>query len=383
MGSLGSFIERDSLRLKALSASADAVEMRLVLLLLLAWLLAAAPAQAKPRDGVLRMVPDTNPEQGIYTLSGTLDGVRPPREPVKDLRITRLTGKSAEGLRPLLAFTDLRKLELEAIRGVDLAPLSQLHLDTLDIVRARNVDLSPIGAIPTLKRLTLDGLRDVHIPPALTLPPTLEDLGIGNDGFRLTGAPVKALISAIDWSRLGGLRYLGLHVGGGDESLRPIRVDLRLLAHLQRLRQLQIFGVWHDGSGHSPLDMPFPGLARTLRWVQIDAWRPRKVQRALTRRLRSRSISVDQRYAWKPGHGAWTIDHFDASWSTYGSFWDAADGEDGETEYEALATARRRIRAKAPRLLKRLEFDPEGSGTGVSAPSRRDLVRMLRILGIR
>ena len=42
-----------------------------LLLLAIAWLAAAAPAQAKPRDGVLRMVPSTYPEDGIYTISGS------------------------------------------------------------------------------------------------------------------------------------------------------------------------------------------------------------------------------------------------------------------------------------------------------------------------
>ncbi len=117
--------------------------------------------------------------------------------------------------------------------------------------------------------------------------------------------------------------------------------------------------------------------------VRVDAWRARELQRALERLLPGRSISVRQRSAWKPGRGPWTISRFDDEWITYGSFWDAADGFDGETESAALAVARRRLRAKAPALLKRLDLDPESSGTGISAPSRRDLVRALRILGIR
>lgn len=97
MGSRGSFIERDSLRLEARTASADAEKVRFLLLLAIAWLSVAAPAQAKPRDGVLHRVADAD---GIHYVSGTLEGVRPPREPVRELRITRLT---AEDLPPLLA----------------------------------------------------------------------------------------------------------------------------------------------------------------------------------------------------------------------------------------------------------------------------------------
>lgn len=132
------------------------------------------------------------------------------------------------------------------------------------------MDLSPVGAIPTLERLGLSGLRDVRVPAALPLPPDLQDLSIDNDGFRLTGAPVEALISAIDWSRLGNLRSLGLQVGG-LEPLRPIHADLGLLRSLPRLQYLSLIGVHHDGHDRSPLAMPFPGLARTLRRVDFDA----------------------------------------------------------------------------------------------------------------
>lgn len=132
------------------------------------------------------------------------------------------------------------------------------------------MDLSPVGAIPTLERLGLSGLRDVRVPAALPLPPDLQDLSIDNDGFRLTGAPVEALISAIDWSRLGNLRSLGLQVGG-LEPLRPIHTDLGLLRSLPRLQYLSLIGVHHDGHDRSPLAMPFPGLVRTLRRVDFDA----------------------------------------------------------------------------------------------------------------
>jgi DNA-binding NarL/FixJ family response regulator len=40
-----------------------------------------------------------------------------------------------------------------------------------------------------------------------------------NDKRGLTGTPVKRLIEAIEWPRLGDLRVLGLYVGGGVEVL--------------------------------------------------------------------------------------------------------------------------------------------------------------------
>jgi hypothetical protein len=354
-----------------------------LLALAVAWLAAAVPAQAAARDGRLRPVPGLLPEDGAFEVSGTLDGLQLPARPVRSLRITQLIGPTGEGLRPLTRLPALRDLEIEGIAGIDLAPLGELPLDNLVITRGRDLDLAPLGSLGALKRLSLRDLRDCRVPPALALPPTLESLYIANDGFRLTGEPVKALIDAIDWPRLGALRYLGLQVGG-LEWLRPIRVDLGLLRHLPRLRQLQMpNGVWHDGSGPSPLTPPFDGLARTLRWVQIDAWHSHAVARALKRRLPGRSVSVSQRLAWKPGGGSWTISHFRDEWITYGSFWDAADGRDGETETQSLTAARRRLRAKDPALLRRLDFDSESSGTGISAPSRRDLVRPLHILGIR
>jgi hypothetical protein len=97
-------------------------------------------------------------------------------------------------------------------------------------------------------------------------------------------------------------------------------------------------------------------------------------------------VSVFKRYRYEPGHGSWTLyppTKGTPGWSTYGSFWEAADGRDGDTEYEALQVARRRLRRVAPALLKRLDFDQESSGTGVIAHRRRDLVRALEILGIR
>lgn len=79
---------------------------RVIFALLAAALLLAlgGPAQAAT-PGQLRMVPNTLPEDGIYMVSGTLDGVRPGDRVVRELLVSRLTGPTAEGLAPLAAFT--------------------------------------------------------------------------------------------------------------------------------------------------------------------------------------------------------------------------------------------------------------------------------------
>lgn len=73
-------------------------------------------------------------------------------------------------------------------------------------------------------------------------------------------------------------------------------------------------------------------------------------------------------------------------WLTYGSLADAfADRDppvDFETEYDALGAARKQIRAHDPKLLARLDFDQESSGTGIAAPTREDLVRVMSILDL-
>ena len=43
---------------------------------------------------------------------------------------------------------------------------------------------------------------------------------------------------------------------------------------------------------------------------------------------------------------------------------------------------RSRLKAADPALEKRLDFDPESSGTGIMASSREDLEAALRILGV-
>jgi len=331
---------------------------------------------------------------GLYQASGTLEGITPGRRTVYRLEIRRLTSDAVDGLTPLLGFKDLRILTIERSSGIDLTPLTQLRLDRLRLVDLADTDLAPLGALSGIADLALYGLHDdCRIPETLTLPSSVEGLGIGNDGRSLSGAPVKQLIEAIDWSRLSNLRDLGITVGG-NEPLEPIHVDLGFLRHLQQLERLDMFnGVWHNGQSPSPLEPPFDGLPHSLsNWLRIDAWNATTLEQQLREHFGlppgpGPHVSVHQRYAPEPDKASWTITPLDADdpdshWSTYGSFCDAFDGTSDDTEHDALQAAKRRIRKANPTLLKRLDFDPESSGTGITAPTRHDLQAMLDILDI-
>src|SRR5689334_5225733 len=212
---------------------------------------------------------------GAYVSSGGVDGLEPGRPVVTRLRAAHVGPNSDEGLQPLVAFTHLEILELEDLSDVDLSPLCDLRrLDVLSLAYLRDLDLDPLGRLPQVRWLTLGHLRDCRIPERLTLPSSLEVLGINNSGPQETGEPVKQLIEAIDWSALGGLRELQIAVGG-MEDLPAIEVDLGFLRHLRRLERLDIpHGVSHGGDGSSPLEPPFDGLPQSLRRVRIDAWEP-------------------------------------------------------------------------------------------------------------
>ncbi len=64
-------------------------------------------------------------------------------------------------------------------------------------------------------------MRNVAIPSTLELPASLQAFSAVNDGYRESGAPVKALVESVPWPRLTALRSLRLQVGG-SESLPPI-----------------------------------------------------------------------------------------------------------------------------------------------------------------
>ena len=300
---------------------------------------------------------------------------------VRNLSVAHVGPDSREGLRPLLAFADLRELELEHVTGVDLSPLTELGIERLTLQYARDLELEPLGRLGAVRELGLFNLDDCRSPERLILPASVRTLAIGNDGAGCTGRSVKALIEAIDWSGLHELRSLGLWVGG-RESLPPIEVDLGFLRHLTRLERLDLaWGVWHSGRSRSPLEPPFDGLARTLGRLRIDAWEPAPLEASLRAYL-GHEVSVLQRYGPEPHHRLWSITPLEGGWISYGSLWEASEGRDGDTEPEALKAARARLRAVDPALLRRLDFDEESSGTSITAPTRGDLESTFRILGI-
>ncbi|MGZ4331766.1 MAG: hypothetical protein ACXVFN_13555 [Solirubrobacteraceae bacterium] len=158
---------------------------------------------------------------------------------------------------------------------------------------------------------------------------------------------------------------------------------------------LDVRDVRHRGPGPSPLAPPFDGLALGLRARLSEVDDPETVQAAWVEHRRATGRSgptMNFRELW------WSEDddaRFDQSWdihpperdggawSTYGSFYFAAEARDGEVETDALRAARRRLRVADPALLRRLKFDPEANGTGISARTREDLEAALRILGLR
>ena len=335
--------------------------------------------------GGLRILQGTSPLDGLYEVSGSLDGVRLGDRVVRTLTVRRLGPGTTEGLRPLAAFRDLRRLHLERISGVDLTPLAGLDLEILDIQEVRDVDLAPLALLDGLNLLQLVSLQDCRVPARLALPASLTMLGAAFLPPEYSGEPLKALIAAVDWDGLPGLQALDLT---GD-PFAPIEVDLGFLAGLPRLVSLAIEeGIWHSGQRPSPLEPPFHRLPRTLRNVRIEAWEPAVVKQALQHYLPEAKIDVDQREHPDDdgdGDGEWELLPPKGSvreWSTYGSLWDAMDAGDDETEHDAMEAAKAKLRAADPQLLERLDFDHESDGTGVAAPTREDLARALQILGI-
>lgn len=324
--------------------------------------------------------------EDTWSVRRSLDGLRPGDRVIRRLYVERIDGNTREGLLPLTRFKHLRELEITLASGVDLTPLADLHLDWLDLNHPRNVDLAPLGTMPDIGSLSIHDARDVQVPPTLTLPESLTDLSLSADGWGGTGAPVQALVEAIDWQRLGGLRALRLAVGI-SESLEPIHTDLSFLGSLPRLRALDLaYGVRHAGPTPSPLEPPFASLAGGLRVIEIDSWKPSATLAALDRRFPRAAVRVGQRYPYDPTAGSWTIfapGGGVSRWLTYGSMWEVYDGRYGETEHAALRHFRATLRDIAPRLLRRLSFDQEADGTGIAARSRSDLVRALGILGVR
>jgi hypothetical protein len=339
----------------------------------------------------LRKVPNSAADLGAYEISGSLDGEVPGRRTVKDLHVKRLDGRFSQGLTALLAFDDVRRLTLEQIRDVDLDVLNRLSLDRLRIEHAGGLDLRVLSLRDGLRFVDFIDLDDdCIVPDELALPSSLEHLGVTEGRAGRTGRQVQDLLEAIDWSRLTGLTSLYVRVGGLD-AMPPIETDMSFLRFLPELKYLDLGHVYHAGAGPSPLEPPFEGLSRKLERVITEAWDPAAVREGLQRHV---GVPVDpttgpggihQRRPYIPPPPPWAI-HEPANagslWSAYGSLADAAGLTRDETESRALRQARARLRDTDPALLRRLDFDPESSGTAILASSRDDLVAALRILGL-
>jgi hypothetical protein len=321
--------------------------------------------------------------EGHYIASGSLaDIAGPGRRRVTWLELRSL--RPGEDLSTLTRFPDVDTLELDYVDDVDLSVLADLALRRLTLAHVSGVDLAAAAQLPALEILGILNVNDVVIPP-LPLAPSLVGLTIINDDPDLDGRPVKETIEAIEWGRLGVLQTLTIRVGGLHQ-LAPIEVDLGFLACLPTLEYLVLApGIHHAGRQPSPLEPPFDGLSRRLSYVRTEAADPDALEPALRAYLGpDAGLALKARRTTPAVTRPWSIGELPdgQGWVMYGSFFREEHGEHDDTEDDALRRARRRLRAADPALLRRLDFDPESAGTGISAASREDLERALMILGL-
>jgi hypothetical protein len=214
----------------------------------------------------------------------SLDGLAAGRRTVKHPSVGRVDGMSSdEGLEPLLRFPDLEVLELNRVASVSIEPLTRLpsRLLWLRIADGKDLDLEPLVRVRTTRLVLLNLDGRCRVADRFYLPEDLEVLAVAADSTKASPTVVKTLIEAIDWSRLNELRDLIVRVGGLN-ALPPIEVDLTFLRYLGRLERLDLgHGVWHRGPRPSPLEPPFPGLAKTLTQLHINAWEPEPLKQAL------------------------------------------------------------------------------------------------------
>jgi hypothetical protein len=333
----------------------------------------------------LRRLPGQYHGPHPYRISGSLDGVVPGRRAVGRLIVGRLGAQASEGLAPLGAFSDLRELELERAVDVDLEPLTALALEQLRIDNGRALDLEPIARIETLEHLSVLAPSDCVMPSSWPLSPTLRQLMLSarDDDARF----ISDAVSAIPWSQLRALEGLGL-MGDG------CRVDLGFLEALPWLRYLSIWGIRHAGRDGSPIVPPFAGLPGGLLGGLIEVPDDEGATSAWLAHVGPPAGPDQPGLQFRALHWptdeerdarAWTIREPDLDgdpWTTYGSLHDAAQGQDGDTETDALRAARGRLRAADAALLRRLDFDSEANGTGIYAHSRTDLEAALELLGL-
>jgi hypothetical protein len=188
-------------------------------------------------------------------VSGSLDGLTPGRREIGRLIVKRLGPGAREGLAPLEAFKDLRRLELDWPEEVDLSPLAGLDLEWLRIEYPQRMELGPLAGLRGVKLLDVYYARDCTVPAEWPLSPSSEHRGLGVE--RPYGALLRQAVQAIPWSALTSLTRVAL---SGDGNY----VDLGFLAELPGLEGLWVYGLRHRGTGPSPFAPPFPGLPLDL-----------------------------------------------------------------------------------------------------------------------
>jgi hypothetical protein len=325
--------------------------------------------------------------EGAYYATGALKGITGSgKRIVRALALRRLC--PGEDLAVLRSFGDLKTLELEHVRDVDMCPLAGLGIEHLTITEATGIDLAPLAELAQLRSLILGNMHDIDVP-RLRLAPSLRLLVVLNDDPELTGQPVRQVIESIDWSRLTELRSLSLRVGGLYE-MPSIEVDFGFLRCLPHLESLDMYaGLRHIGPSPSPTAPPFDGLSRKLTVLRIVGDEPAAVREALCAYLgadpdnpqTSIVVSGGEDGDQRAPTASWTITGpIDGIWTTYGSLHRAENGTAEDTEYEACKRAEERLLTRDAALIERLDFDPESAGTGIMAKSREDLERALKLL---
>jgi hypothetical protein len=324
----------------------------------------------------LRKAPGTRSELGSYEISGSLDGLEPGRRTIRMLRIRKLTGATAEGLHPLRALPELAELTLDDADGVDLSPLTGLALDTVLIRGAKDVDLGPLAGLPRLEALLLTDLDRCRVPERLTLPEPLRHLSVIIDAPGLDGAVIRALVDAIEWGRLPHLGALKLGVGG-HHVLPPVQLELGFLRELPQLGLLDLgTGIWPAPDGPSLLDALPPRLGQ----LRVGAEDPDATAALLEQHRPELAVAVYHRARPEDVEPPWTPAPVANGWTVYGSLHAVFPGL--PDEYAAAEAAETRLRQRDSALHRRLDFDPEQGGTGISAPTREELHAALAILGL-
>lgn len=321
----------------------------------------------------LRKAPGTPTALGSYEIGGSLAGLAPGRRTVRMLRVRGLTGASGEGLRPLRGLPDLRELTLDELDGVDLAPLAGLPLELLSVRDSRTLDLAPLAQLPALELLLLYDVADCRAPGRLTLPETLAHLTVIVDG-----PLVEALVHAIDWARLTNLFVLKL--GVSDRHAPPIELNLGFLQALPQLGLLDLgTAIRPARTGPRLLEPPFDALPPRLGQLRVSAPDPEAATARLERHRAELAVAVYP-CADEP-EPPWTPAEVSRGWTAYGRLLDAFPH--APDEYAAADAAEAALHTHDPALHRRLDFDPEQDGTGISAGSREDLDAALAILGVR